>query len=254
MERTESAVDNPDPPSECAPDPLSAKSARGPPGGVSGTLSSTTSPSETGSTDPPQPLPHPLPRTRLTPLNPPPYTPKPHPPSLARTRVRALGADLWLDPRVAEQFKQQAKVWAERHLFTSGISHRPPVLSAYLAWLVRERSTRVRAPRAVSGREAETRVRLARAVAPWSPVPHRYDGPPKVRRSELCLHRSLLTVFPKEGDSTVRRRALQALNAGILAAVEGRDLLDPLTVSATEVHRLQWLKPADAERFVARAV
>lgn len=87
-------------------------------------------------------------------------------------------------------------------------------------------------------------------MAPWSPTPHRYDGPPKVRRSELCLRRSLLTEFPKEGDNPIRRRALQALSLGVVAAVEGRELLDPLTVSSSEIGRLQWLKPGDADRYV----
>ena len=68
-------------------------------------------------------------------------------------------------------------------------------------------------------------------------------------RSELCLRRSLRTEFPKEGDSILRHRSLQASALGIVAAVEAGEILDPLTVSVSEVGRLSWYKAADATRF-----
>ena len=127
------------------------------------------------------------------------------------------------------------------------------MLSGYIGWLVRERERLSAPPRAVSGRPSKRMVRFARAVAPWSPRPHRYDGPPKVPRSELCLRRSLLGEFPKEGDDACRKKALQALQLGVVSGVWERELLEPTTISIFEVGRLQFLKPADAIRFCEAA-
>ena len=188
---------------------------------------------------------HPLPRTRLTPTNSP-LTPTN--PVLPRTETR-----LFLDSRTKSLLLAQAKRWADRNLPTSEIRHRPPLLTAYVGFLVRERERLISAPRAVSEREARRRVRFARAVAPWSPRPHLYDGPPKVPRAELCLHRSLVAEFPKDGDDACRKKALQALQLGVVTGVHESELLEPSTISISEVGRLQFLKPADAIRFCEAA-
>jgi hypothetical protein len=146
-------------------------------------------------------------------------------------------------------FVAQAQRWAERHVSTSGVRHRPAVLGGYVGWLVRERERLGGTPRADSDKRSEKTRKYVRAVAPWSPTPHRYEGPPRVPRAALCLRRAILSEFPKNGDSEIRRRSLEALSLGAVAAVEGGEVLDPLTVSSSEVGRLSWFKPADAERF-----
>lgn len=190
--------------------------------------------------------PGPLPRTRLTDTN---YTLTDTNPPTRTVRKTAL----FLDSRVRDLLLEQAEGWAERHLPTSGIRHRPPVLSAYVEWLVRERERLREPPRADSGKAGETKRRYARSVAPWSPRAHRYDGPPKVARPELCLRRSLLTEFPKSGDAELRKRSLQAAGWGLISAVEAGEILDPLTLSSSEVGKLAWFKPADAERACTSA-
>lgn len=146
----------------------------------------------------------------------------------------------------------QARRWAERNLSTSEIRHRPPLLTAYVGWLVEERERLRQGPRAYSGRMAERRVRYARAVAPWSGNPHRYNGPPGIPRTELCLRRALLTEYPKNGDEETRRRSLDAARLGVVTAVEERVPLDPLSLSVADVHKVAWFKPADAERHSTR--
>jgi hypothetical protein len=120
---------------------------------------------------------------------------------------------------------------------------------------VREQGRLLRNPRAYSRDQRLKRLRYAKAVAPWSPDPHRYDDNRRrsrnihLERANLCLRKSLLIEFPKEGDTATRHRALDALGMEVVAAVEGGEILDALTVSASEVHTLMWFKPADAVRF-----
>ena len=217
------------------------KSARGASGTVRQAPGVPPSPSETDSTDPNPTHSPPIPRTRLTTGNHPLTTGNP-----PTTQIRAQ--QLYLPETIRTLLRSQAEAWAERHLPTSGIAHRPPILSAYVEWLVRQREKLREPPRADSGRAGETRKRYARSVAPWSPRAHRYDGPPKVARPELCLRRSLLFEFPKSGDADLRKRALQAAGWGIVSAVDDRELLDPLTLTSSEVGKLSWFKPADAVR------
>lgn len=198
--------------------------------------------SETTSPDPPPPPSPPLPRTRLTSPNYPLTSPN-------SPRLRTREPRFRLTESEYRLLVQQAKRWGERNVPTSGIRHRPPVIGAYIGWLLEERDRLSRGPRAVSGRLGERKVRYARAVAPWSPKEHRYEGPPKVPRAELCLRRAILTEFPKNGDSETRRRALEAARLGIVAAVEERELLDALSLSARDVGLVHWLKPADAQRL-----
>lgn len=221
---------------------VSTKSARGPPAGDAHPPGSAHSLTETTSLHPSPSLSHPITRTPLTPPNPPTYPAK-------VTRARTPRTELTLDSTTRTLLRSQADVWAERNLPTAGIAHRPPALSAYVGNLVREQARQFRDPRAYSRKQSERRLKYARAVAPWSPVEHRYDGPPKVPRASLCLRRSLLTEFPKEGDAATRHRALDALGMEVVSAVEAGEILDALTVSASEVNRLQWFKPADALRY-----
>ena len=150
--------------------------------------------------------------------------------------------------------RELADRWAERNLPTAKIAHRPPALSAYVGNLVREQGRLLRNPRAYSRDQKERRAKYARAVAPWTPYAHRYDDGRRgernfnVARASLCLRRSLLIEFPKEGDAATRHRALDALGMQVVAAVENDEVLDALTVSASEVQSLLWFKPADAVR------
>lgn len=91
-------------------------------------------------------------------------------------------------------------------------------------------------------------VRVGRAVAPWGPGPHRYYGLPGVPRAEPCLHLSHIGEFPKECDDGCRKKAPQALQLGVVSGVWERELLEPTTISISEVGRDQFLKPADAIR------
>ncbi len=207
-------------------------------------------PSETAFPGPdPDPL-QPLPRTRLTPLNSP-LTPPNSPPPKTETK-------LFLDHRTKSILRAQAKTWANRNLPTSKIRHRPPLLTAYVEFLVRERERLSPAPRAVSEGESKRRVRFARAVAPWSPTPHMYDRPkPPPRlpldRPSAPLRYALLTEFPKNGDAACRKKALEALQFKIISAVWDNEVLEPSTISICEVERLRFLKPADAVRFCEAA-
>lgn len=220
---------------------MSERSARGSPDGLSNSSNTDTLSSGTVQPDPTSPNHGPLPRTRLTLPNYPLTLPN-HPPRTRKIEVR-------LTERERELLEKQAERWAERHVPTSGIRHRPPKLAGYIGWLITERERFRATPRAANGRRLETKHRYARAVAPWSPTEHRYDGPPKVPRANLCLRRALLTEWPKEGDDATRRRALDAAQLGVVSAVQAREILDPLSLSVAEVGRVVWFKPADAERF-----
>jgi hypothetical protein len=222
--------------------PVVPKTARGVPGGLLTPPKPDIAPSGATLPGPDPTLLPPLPRTRVNHPNPTPFPPKP------RSRERRK-ASLALTESEWHLLRTQAERWAGRQILTSTKGGRPAYLSAYVGWLVRERERLSALPRAVSGRESGRRVRFARAIAPWSPRPHRYDGPPKVPRSELCLHRSLVAEFPKDGDDACRKKALQALQFGVVSAVEAGDLLEPTSISVSEVGRLQYLKPADAIRF-----
>jgi len=219
-----------------------AKTARGVLEGLLPPPDSVIAPSETTLPGPDPTLLQPLPRTRLTSPNS--ALTSPNPP-----RLRTREPRFRLTEKEYRLLVEQAQKWAERHLPTSGVRHRPPVIGGYVGWLVRERDRLSNGPRAVSERESVRRVRFARAIASWSPRPHRYDGPPKVPRPELCLHRSLVAEFPKDGDDACRKKALQALQFGVVSAVEEGDVLEPASISVSEVGRLQYLKPADAIRY-----
>jgi hypothetical protein len=218
------------------------KTARGVPEGLLTPPRPEIAPSGTTLPGPDPTLLPPLPRTRVNHPNPTPFPPKPQ----SRERRKA---SLALTESEWQLLRSQAEKWAGRQILTSTKGGRPAYLSAYVGWLVRERQRLSAIPRAVSTRESGRRVRFARAIAPWSPRPHRYDGPPKVPRPELCLRRSLVAEFPKDGDDACRKKALQALQFGVVSAVEAGDVLEPTSISVSEVGRLQYLKPADAIRF-----
>jgi hypothetical protein len=218
------------------------KSARGGSGAVSPTSRLPPSLTEAHSSRNPDRFSKPSPDTHLLPLTTPLTPPNSHPPPPREVK-------LFLSPVEFTLLVSQAETWAQRHLPTSGIAHRPPLKSGYVGWLVRERQKLSDAPRADSRKQRETAVRYARSVAPWDSIEHKYDGPPKVPRSRLSLRRALLTEFPKEGDSALRRRAIHAAYLDVVTPVESREILDPMTISVSEVGKLAWFKPADAVRF-----
>ncbi|MGI0151664.1 MAG: hypothetical protein ACREC5_07000 [Thermoplasmata archaeon] len=55
--------------------------------------------------------------------------------------------------------------------------------------------------------------------------------------------------FPKDGDDACRKKALQSLQLGVVSAVYDDEMLEPSTMSISEVGRVPFLKPADAIRF-----
>lgn len=205
----------------------------------------TLSPSETPSPEPSPTLLQPLPRTRLTSPNYLLTSPNSHRLRTKEPRFRLTEAEYRL-------LQEQAREWANKHLPTAGVSHRPPAIGAYVGWLLRERQALLGRPRAVFGRRLERKVRYVRAVARWDRGPHGYNGPAKAGPSRLCLRRSLLAQFPKEGDSLLRHRGLEAAGLRVVAASEGGEVLDPLCLSVADVSKLDWWTLAAAqERFSA---
>lgn len=155
-----------------------------------------------------------------------------------------------MDAATLARLRSQSERWAETYLPTSGIHHRPPILSAYVAFLLREHDPSSRRPRAYfSPTEQERRRKYARAVAPWDSTEHHYNGPPKVPDARLSLRRALLKQYPKEGDVSTRRRALETLRYGFVVAVEEGQILHPETISHSEVGRLALYLPKHAERL-----